>query len=84
MSSSSASTPNGSNQEVGQKELSMNIEDVSNVPAHDGGSGQGLLFSTTRGELKGIFHQAEGSNQAVVWVCGQGDIHQRALGNGSK
>ena len=48
----------------------MRIEQVLAGPSHDEGEGQGLVFRTTKGDLKGILHQAEGSKQAVIWVCG--------------
>ncbi len=48
----------------------MRIDQVLAGPAHDDGQGQGLVFRATKGDLKGILHQAEGSHQAVLWVCG--------------
>jgi len=48
----------------------MRIDQVLTGPVHDDGEGQGLVFRTTRGEIKAILHQAERSQQAVVWVCG--------------
>lgn len=48
----------------------MHIDKVLGGPAHDEGPGQGLLFKTNRGDLKGILHQVEGSEQGVIWVCG--------------
>ena len=70
MASFPSSQPDVSDQDIYQKEPTMNIEQVLSVPVHDEGSGQGLVFQTTRGEIKAILHQAEGSDQAVVWVCG--------------
>jgi alpha/beta superfamily hydrolase len=49
---------------------SMTIQQVLSGPTPDDGPGQGLLFKTTLGDLGAILHQSEGSNQAVVWVCG--------------
>lgn len=53
-----------------QDESAMHIDKVLGGPAHDEGLGQGLVFQTSRGELKGILHQVEGSEQGVIWVCG--------------
>ena len=43
---------------------------ISDIPRPEGDSGEGIKFLTNRGELKGIVHQADDANQAVVWVCG--------------
>ena len=43
---------------------------VSAGPPHEGDIGEGLVFRTNQGDLKGILHRAEGSHQGVVWVCG--------------
>ncbi len=43
---------------------------VSEAPLAYGDSGEGLKFHTNRGEFSGIIHRAEGSDRAVVWVCG--------------
>ncbi len=43
---------------------------ISDIPRPDGDTGEGIKFLTNRGELKGIIHRAENSNQAVIWVCG--------------
>ena len=48
----------------------LTVQQVSTVPAHDEGVGQGLVLGTDRGDLRGILHKAEGSRKAVVWVCG--------------
>ncbi len=48
----------------------MHIDKVLGGPTHDEGPGQGLIFKTSRGDLKAIMHQVEGSEQAVIWVCG--------------
>ena len=53
-----------------QDQSPMHIDTVLGGPAHDGGTGQGLIFKTTRGDLKGIMHQVEGSEQGVIWVYG--------------
>ncbi len=53
-----------------QDDSPMHIDKVLGGPAHDEGSGQGLVFKTNRGDLKGIMHQVEGSEQGVIWVCG--------------
>ena len=62
--------PEGQEPEKTPQESSMTIKQVLAGPAHDEGTGQGLVFKTTMGDLKGILHQSEGANQAVVWVCG--------------
>ena len=46
------------------------IEGVDTLSPHDGGAGQGLLLRSNLGSNKGILHPAEGSSQAVIWVCG--------------
>ena len=48
----------------------LDIQQVLTVPAHDEGVGQGLVLKTNRGDLRAILHNAEGSQKAVVWVCG--------------
>ena len=48
----------------------INVEGTDVVPPHDGGAGQGLLLHTSLGSNKAILHLAEGSKQAVIWVCG--------------
>jgi len=53
-----------------QDQSPMHIDTVLGGPAHDDGPGQGLIFKTTRGDLKGIMHQVEGSEQGVIWVYG--------------
>ena len=63
--------PNDSQTQDGaQEQETMHIDKVLGGPAHDEGPGQGLVFQTNRGELKGILHQVEGSEQGVIWVCG--------------
>ena len=46
------------------------IEQVTFCPPHDGGAGEGLILRSNLGDIKGILHRAEGSNQGVIWVCG--------------
>ena len=50
----------------------LDIQQVLTVPAHDEGSGQGLVLQTDQGDLRGILHKADDSHKAVVWVCGAG------------
>ena len=45
-----------------QDESPMHIDKVLGGPAHDEGPGQGLVFQTSRGDLKGILHQVEGGS----------------------
>ena len=43
---------------------------VTDAPLPEGDTGAGLKFHTNRGEFRGIVHRAEGSERAVIWVCG--------------
>ncbi len=43
---------------------------VTDAPLPEGDTGAGLKFHTNRGEFRGIVHRAEGSEHAVIWVCG--------------
>lgn len=43
---------------------------VDATPLHDGDTGNGLVFHTNRGGLKGIIHESPRAQQAVIWVCG--------------
>lgn len=43
---------------------------VTEAPLPEGDTGAGLKFHTNRGEFRGIVHLAEGSERAVIWVCG--------------
>ena len=53
-----------------QDQSPMHIDTVLGGPAHDDGPGKGLMFKTSRGDLKGIMHQVEGSEHGVIWVYG--------------
>jgi alpha/beta superfamily hydrolase len=48
----------------------LELQGVSAGPPHEGDVGEGLVFHTDQGDLKGILHRAEGSRYGVVWVCG--------------
>ena len=62
MTDSSASTPADS--------VPMTVYEVVEGLPFEGEVGRGLLFRTNRGDLKSIFHQSIGSEQAVIFVCG--------------
>jgi len=51
-------------------QAAMNILEVLGGPTHDGGAGEGLLFRTSRGDIRAILHRAPESHLGVVWVCG--------------
>ena len=48
----------------------LEVQEVLTGPPHEGDIGEGLVFRTDQGDLKGILHRAEGSHYGVVWVCG--------------
>ena len=48
----------------------MQIHEVIDGPPHQGDTGRGLTFRTSRGELTAIMHAATDSQQGVIWVCG--------------
>jgi hypothetical protein len=48
----------------------MTVYEVVEGLPFEGEVGRGLLFRTNRGDLKSIFHQSTGSEQAVIFVCG--------------
>ena len=48
----------------------INIQDLVKGPPHEGELGEGLMFSTDQGNLRGILHEAPGAHQGVVFVCG--------------
>lgn len=48
----------------------INIRDLAKGPPHEGDLGDGLMFHTDRGDLRGILHEAPGAHQGVIMVCG--------------
>lgn len=62
--------PSGRSQPPTPAELAMKIEDISTGPPPQGDVGEGLRFTTSRGELNAILHRAPDATQGVVWVCG--------------
>lgn len=48
----------------------MSILEVLSGPPHYGNAGEGLLFRTSRGDVRAILHPAPESHLGVVWVCG--------------
>ena len=48
----------------------LEVQQVLTGPPHEGETGEGIVFRTDQGDLKGILHRAEGSRYGVVWVCG--------------
>ena len=48
----------------------LEVQQLQTGPPHEGDIGEGLVFRTDQGDLKGILHRAEGSHYGVVWVCG--------------
>ncbi len=47
------------------------ILSVSTGPPHEGDTGEGVVLTTDRGEIKAILHpSADGGEQAVLWVWG--------------
>ena len=48
----------------------MTVYEVVEGLPYEGDVGRGLLFRTSRGDLKSIIHQSTGSDQAVIFVCG--------------
>jgi len=62
--------PSGQSQPPTPAELAMKIEDISTGPPPQGDVGEGLRFTTSRGELNAILHRAPDATQGVVWVCG--------------
>ena len=48
----------------------MQIHEVLTGPPHEGDTGQGLVFRTSRGDVQAILHAAPDSHRGVVWVCG--------------
>ena len=50
----------------------MQIHEVLTGPPHEGDTGQGLVFRTSRGDVPAILHQAPDSQQAAIYVCGAG------------
>ena len=50
----------------------MQIHQVFSGPPHEGDSGQGLVFNTSRGDLPAIWHAAPDAQLAAIMVCGAG------------
>lgn len=50
----------------------MQIHEVLTGPPHEGETGQGLLFRTSRGDVPSIFHPAPDAHLAAIYVCGAG------------
>ena len=48
----------------------MSIRDVEGIDLPDGNTGEGLKFTTNRGDFKAILHRAPDTDKAVIWVCG--------------
>ena len=48
----------------------MQIHEVVAGPPHEGDTGRGLTFRTSRGDLPAILHPATDSRHGVIWVCG--------------
>jgi pimeloyl-ACP methyl ester carboxylesterase len=48
----------------------MQIHEVIKCAPHEGAVGEGLIFKTTRGDVRSIFHESRNSDQSVIWVCG--------------
>ncbi|MCE2464189.1 MAG: hypothetical protein J4F46_09860, partial [Dehalococcoidia bacterium] len=47
------------------------ISGVDTGPPHEGDTGQGIVLTTVRGEIKAILHpSADGDERAVLWVWG--------------
>jgi alpha/beta superfamily hydrolase len=62
--------PSGEEQTGSQIRTELEVKEVLTGPPHEGDLGEGLVFRTDQGDLKGILHRAEGSHHGVVWVCG--------------
>ena len=48
----------------------ISIRDLAKGPPHEGELGEGLMFHTDRGDLRGILHEAPEAGQGVIMVCG--------------
>ena len=48
----------------------MVVHEVVAASLPEGDVGEGILFRTSRGEIKGILHRSPKAKQGVVWVCG--------------
>ncbi|PKB83239.1 MAG: hypothetical protein BZY88_02570 [SAR202 cluster bacterium Io17-Chloro-G9] len=48
----------------------MAVHEVAAAPLPEGDVGEGILFRTSRGDIKGILHRSPQGTQGVVWVCG--------------
>ncbi len=48
----------------------MTIREVEGIELPDGDAGEGLKFTTNRGNFNAILHRAPDADQAVIWVCG--------------
>ncbi len=48
----------------------MQIHEVVGGPPHEGDAGRGLVFRTSRGDLRAILHAPPDSRRGVIWVCG--------------
>lgn len=48
----------------------MVVHEVVAAPLPECDVGEGILFRTSRGEIKGILHRSSQAKQGVVWVCG--------------
>ena len=48
----------------------MSIRDVEGIDLPDGDTGEGLKFSTNRGDFNAILHRAPDTYKGIIWVCG--------------
>ena len=48
----------------------MSIRDVEGIDLPDGDTGEGLKFTTNRGDFNAILHRAADTDNGVIWVCG--------------
>ena len=53
-----------------EEKYSINVQDLAKGPPHEGELGDGLMFRTDRGNLRGILHEAPEAHQGVIFVCG--------------
>ncbi len=63
----------------------MSIRDVEGIDLPDGSTGEGLKFTTNRGDFKAILHRAPDADKGVIWVCGaRGGFGQSGKGPGAE
>ena len=63
-------------------DVAIGIHGVEAWTPPDDQIGDGILFRTTRGDLRAIRHGAPDSDLAVVWVCGaRGGFELPGAGN---